>query len=63
MSYYEDKERAKARGECCGTCEWHQHENISDGWVCVNGDSDYCTDWTDYGFWCEQYEKKERARK
>lgn len=26
--------------ECCGTCRWHQHESVDDGWVCVNPDSD-----------------------
>lgn len=31
---------------CCGTCKWRQHEDVDDGWVCVNSDSEYCTDWT-----------------
>lgn len=44
--------------ECCGTCKWHEHENISDGWVCVNNDSEYVADWTDYDFCCEQYESR-----
>ena len=26
--------------KCCGTCRWHSHEDISDGWVCVNGEID-----------------------
>lgn len=42
--------------ECCGTCKWHRHEDIDDGWVCVNDRSEYCTDWTEYGDWCEDYE-------
>ena len=25
--------------KCCGTCKWYCHEDISDGWVCVNSDS------------------------
>lgn len=29
---------------CCGTCKYHEHEDIGDGWVCVNGDSDYVAD-------------------
>lgn len=44
--------------ECCGNCKWHEHENISDGWVCVNNDSEYVADWTDYDFCCEQYESR-----
>jgi len=42
--------------QCCGTCEWHQHENVTDGWVCVNDQSEYCTDYTDYGHSCPDWE-------
>lgn len=45
--------------KCCGTCRWHSHEDISDGWVCVNDESDYCTDWTDYDHCCEDWEERE----
>lgn len=45
--------------ECCGTCRWHCHEDVTDGLVCVNSDSDYCTDFTDYGHSCEEWEGKE----
>lgn len=44
---------------CCGTCRWHCHENVTDGWVCVNGDSDNCTDFTDYNDSCEEWEARE----
>jgi len=40
----------------CGTCRWHEHEDISDGWVCVNDKSDECTDWTHYEHSCEHWE-------
>ena len=39
-------------------CKWHKFENISDGFVCVNSDSDYCADWTEYGDSCEEWEKR-----
>lgn len=42
--------------ECCGTCKWHRHEDIGDGWICCNEQSDYCADWTDYEFGCEEWE-------
>lgn len=42
----------------CGTCKWHKHEGIDDGWVCVNDRSDYCTDWTDYEDTCEDWEER-----
>lgn len=47
--------------ECCGTCKWHQREDIDDGWVCVNDRSEYCTDWTDYKDCCEDWEVKDET--
>lgn len=47
--------------ECCGTCRYHHHENIDDGWVYVNVDSEYVADWTDYDHYCNDY--KERKSK
>lgn len=44
--------------EICGTCKWHEHENISDGWVCVNSDSEYCADYTEYNDTCEEWEER-----
>jgi len=38
----------------CGTCTWHW-PNAED-WVCVNSDSDYCSDWTDYCDTCDNWE-------
>lgn len=43
---------------CCGTCKWHQNEHIDDGWVCVNRDSEYCTDWTEFDHCCEEWEER-----
>ena len=45
--------------KCCGTCKWHSHEDISDGYVCVNDESEYCTDWTDYDHCCEDWEGRD----
>jgi len=39
----------------CGTCCWHKHENICDGWICVCDKSDYCADYTDYDYSCEHW--------
>lgn len=46
------------RNKCCGTCKYHEHESVDDGWVCVNADSQYCTDWTDYNHYCEDWEER-----
>ena len=49
--------------QICGTCRWHKHEDISDGWVCVNDQSDHCADWTDYNDACDKWEgKKDESR-
>lgn len=50
---------SRCNAECCGTCKWHFHEKINEGWVCTNADSDYVTDWTDYDFCCDEYEKRD----
>lgn len=43
-------------GKCCGTCRYHYHETIDDGYVCINPKSDYCADWTDDDISCPEYE-------
>jgi len=46
--------------ECCGTCDWHKHEDVDDGWVCVNPGSIYCTEWTDFNDYCPEWEERQR---
>lgn len=45
--------------ECYGIYKWHEHESIDNGWVCVNGDSEYCSDWTEYSHWCDEWEERD----
>ena len=47
--------------KCCGTCKWYEHEDITDGFVCVNGESDYVADFTDKKFCCDDYEERFRG--
>lgn len=42
--------------ECCGTCKYHKHESIDNGWVCVNPDSENLSDWTEYEDRCDFWE-------
>ena len=42
--------------EVCSTCKYHHHEDIDDGFVCVNADSAYVTEWTDDDFVCDKWE-------
>lgn len=45
--------------QICANCKWHKHESVDDGWVCVNADSEYCADWTDFDHSCEDWEGRE----
>jgi len=47
-----------SKDRICGKCKWHQHEDIDDGWVCVNDRSEYCTDWTEYTDSCNEFEER-----
>lgn len=44
--------------ECCGTCRHRQYSTMDSGWICMNQKSDSYVDWVDYGYWCEEYERK-----
>ena len=45
--------------KCCGTCKYHEYENIDEGYVCVNDESEYVADWTEYNHCCDEWEEKE----
>ena len=45
------------KGKCCGTCRYGSYDKMQ-GYVCVNSDSDYCTDFVDYKDGCEEWEGK-----
>lgn len=42
---------------CCGNFHWYQHESIEGGWVCLNGESEHFTDFTEYGHACPNWEE------
>ena len=44
----------------CKTCRYHMHEDISDGYVCVNADSDKVADWTEDDYSCDKWEMHRR---
>lgn len=46
---------------CCGTCKYHQIEDNflgGDDWMCINDQSEYYTDWTDYNHCCDEWEER-----
>lgn len=45
--------------QCCGTCQYGSYGKI-DGYVCVNSDSEYVADFTEYNHTCDFWEKKHR---
>ena len=42
----------------CGTCKYHQFEEIDSGFICVNCESENCADWTDYEHTCDEWEER-----
>lgn len=43
---------------CCGNCKYGHYDEMQ-GYVCVNSDSEYVTDFVEYEHWCEEFEEKE----
>ena len=48
--------------QCCGTCQYGSYDKI-DGYVCVNSDSEYVADFTEYNHTCDSWEEKPRSRR
>lgn len=44
--------------QCCGTCEYGSYDPMQ-GYVCVNSNSEYCTDFVEYDHTCEDWEEKD----
>lgn len=44
--------------ECCGTCKYHEFEEIDRGYVCVNDQSIALADWTEDDYVCDKWEMK-----
>lgn len=49
----------KTNRKCCGNCKWHHHEDIDDGYICVNADSECCADWTEHSYCCSEWEEED----
>ena len=56
--YIEQAEKLRLAAKICATCKWHSHEDINDGWICVNHDSEHCADWTNDEDKCKAWEGK-----
>ena len=43
----------------CENCRYYEHEDIDDGYVCVNDNSEYCTDWVEPEHCCEEWSEED----
>ena len=43
--------------ECCGTCKYGSYDKTN-GYVCVNDESDYVADFVEYDYSCDFWEQK-----
>lgn len=51
--------RLTADNKICGECKWHRQDDYhKSDYVCVNADSDYCTEYTDYTDSCREWEQR-----
>lgn len=42
---------------CCGTCGYSTYDKV-DGYICVNGESEYAADFVEYEHTCDCWERK-----
>lgn len=42
---------------CCGTCKYGHYDKMQ-GYVCVNGESEYVAGFVERGHWCEDWVSK-----
>lgn len=43
--------------QCCGTCRYGSYDK-TDGYICVNSDSEYVADFVEYKHVCDEWESK-----
>ena len=44
---------------CCGTCKYGSYDKTN-GYVCVNDESDYVTDFVEFNHVCDEWEGKRK---
>ena len=50
--------RRRDEAKICGTCRHHYKSKLTGEYACTNGESAYCTDYTDYECTCEDWERR-----
>lgn len=46
------------KDNCCGICEYHVFSQEDGDYICVNPNSEYYSDFTNYESCCEEYEER-----
>lgn len=46
--------------KCCGNCNYYEFEEVSEGYICVNGESDHVGDSVEEDFVCDNHEMESR---
>lgn len=50
-----------SKEQICGNCKWHEPESKKGepcDWVCVNSDSEYLADFTEFEDTCDMWEER-----
>lgn len=47
----------ESKKECCGTYKYGSYDK-TDGYVCVNDESEYVADFVEYSHKCDEWESK-----
>lgn len=55
LKFFEEKQKTYNNYGCCMRCKYYQHEDIDDGYVCVNDRSDFCADWVEPTHSCDEF--------
>ena len=55
LKFFEEMQHTN---NCCEQCKYYCHEEIDDGYVCVNANSYNCTNWVEPSDCCSEFECK-----
>ena len=54
---YDERFCRQPKNDCCGTCKYGSYDKTN-GYVCVNDESDYVTDFVEFNHVCDEWEGK-----
>lgn len=57
-NFSKTKKAGRKMERLCKTCKYGNYDEMQ-GYVCVNGESEYVADFVDEDNWCEEWEENE----